>query len=223
MEKDILFNLNYIASDFYTDFTPLKEKVRVPAELEEYTGELSKYVNRVLCKNTDKINFDFDFVKNTIETKKVELDDKVAILLYSSGVDSTFAMLNAVEKYDTVILVFVEHLNPSISSREKKSAVKLAEKFGCQLEILHHHKDLRRLHRVDLLLQERKLPLLESQVKNQYAQFLCIPLIEKYRAKTFIIPMDLDGDSDLNDEDMSFSDSRESYDTFHKFFKTQLL
>ena len=60
-----------------------------------------------------------------------EVDIIDEYITFISSHDLRISNKPRLSKYDTVILVFVEHLNPSISSREKKSAVKLAENRAC--------------------------------------------------------------------------------------------
>ena len=207
-----LFAKTFDPTDFYTALTPTQRGVVLPSSLEKYAEGLEKFLG---------LSLNFTFEEFQFYTSDVVLSEKRAILLFSGGVDSTHTLIANLDKYEKIVCVFIENLNPSISSREKRAVMKWASHPKVDLVFLKHHKDLKRLHREDPILTNEKniKNLLESQVKNQYGMYLCLELIEAHRTGVFLVPMDIEGDPDTADYDDVYSDTRESYELFGGFLK----
>jgi hypothetical protein len=109
--------------------------------------------------------------------------DGRVLLLFSGGVDSTFALLKLLETCppDRILCVYIRLLNPSISKREEVGARALAGRLGCTLEVIDFPKPLRKLHRQGCALPDFGK---ESVVKNLYGLLLSC---ERFRARAVVV------------------------------------
>ncbi len=203
----------YDGSSLYETFTPIKKEVEVPSNLLPFAEQMSKHHSLDLVVSTSEP------IKSS---QQYELDDSKCIILFSSGIDSTWSLLYALENGLTPYPVYIEGLNPAVSSREKKSCLEIVEKLGLNLITFKHTSSLKRLHRSDDNLIETP----ESLAKLQYALMLCKNLFIQERIGQVLVTVDEDNvifhnpNSQLDEDQKEiewFSDAPESMETFLPF------
>tara|TARA_B100000073_G_C23643259_1_gene537532 strand:- start:182 stop:1054 length:873 start_codon:yes stop_codon:yes gene_type:complete len=203
----------YDGVSFYETFTPIKKEVEVPLNLLPFAEQMSEHHS-------------LDLVISTTEpiksSEQYEMDNNKCIVLFSSGIDSTWSLIYALENGLTPYPVYIEGLNSSVSSREKKSCLEIVDKLGLNLITFKHQSNLKKLHRNE----DNIIKIPESLAKLQYALMLCKQLFIEERIGQVLVTVDEDSaifnnptsQLDENQEEIEwFSDAPESMETFLPF------
>ena len=201
------------AVSFYETFTPIKNDVSVPLNLLPFAEQMSTH---------HSLNLNISTTEPVKRTRKHELDYKKCIVLFSSGIDSTWSLVYALENGLTPYPVYIEGLNFSVSSREKKSCLEIVDAIGLNLTVIPHATSLKKLHKSE----DNIIKTPESLAKLQYALMLCNHLIITEKIGSVLVTVDEDSDIfnnptsqlDDNQEEIEwFSDTPESMETFLPF------
>ena len=190
-----LFN----AHDLYTAFTPIRDEVNIPSNLEVFAKAMSDHHDLSLKINTR------DAVKSG---QTIELNENKALVLLSGGIDSTWSIVQAQQKGYEVYALFVDGLNPTSNSRERKAVKELCDRLWVNLKIIKHHPSLKRLHRSE----DNKIETPESLAKLPYALMLGEHFVREHRIGSVIVTVDQDPILDW------FSDKPVCMETFLPFY-----
>lgn len=205
--------LKFDAVSFYETFTPIKKEVSVPSNLVPFVKAMSVH---------HRLDLSISESTSISSEEKFELDEKKCIVLFSSGIDSTWSLTYALENGYSLYPVFIDGLNPATNSREKKAGLQICGSLGLTLHVFKHFTQLKKLHRS----KDNMIETPESLAKLQYALMLCKDLIRKERIGSVLVTVDEDNVifhnpnsmSDENDEELDwFSDTEESMATFLPF------
>jgi 7-cyano-7-deazaguanine synthase in queuosine biosynthesis len=205
--------INFDAVSFYEAFTPIKKEIEVPSNLVPFARAMS-----------DHHRLDLSISESTpiSSEERFETDPQKCIILFSSGIDSTWSLTYALDKGLTPYPVFIDGLNPATNSRERKSSLEICDRLSLGLNVCKHAPSLKKLHRDKANLIETP----ESLAKLQYALMLCKDLIRKESVGSVLVTVDQDNVifhnpnsmSDENDEELDwFSDTEQSMTSFLPF------
>lgn len=203
------------AKEFYRLFTPLKSEMVIPNSLKEYADGLAEHHQGVKITYMEDDNLlDAELFKDDLPVIE-DLDEKKAVILFSSGVDSTWSLIEHIKLGYEVYPVFIKMLNPAISSKELKAVNVLKEKLNLNLTVIEHPKDLRLLHKDQYLSDQIDK---ESVVKNQYALLLLVNLIREHKIGTVICINDHIDDGSIT----MYSDTPKAYHIFEDVLRKQV-
>ena len=207
----MLFNF-FDAVDFYESFTPIKKDIKIPKNLKSFAEALS---------NHHSLDLNIELT-DPIINEKTELNNKKALVLFSSGIDSTWNLVKGIDLGFEIYPVYIKGINPSTSSQELKACQDIVDNLGLQLTVYKHPHSLKYLHRSESNLFDT----VESLVKLQYSLLLCKDLILKEKIGNVIVTVDENNviyhnPNSMRDEDNKqikwFSDTIISMETFLPF------
>ena len=194
------------AKEFYKLFTPLKPEHTVPYSLKAYADGLAEY---------HSVNISYIDEESISKEPIEDLDEKKAVILFSSGVDSTWSLIEHIKLGYEVYPVFIKMLNPAISSKELKAVNVLKEKLNLNLTVIDHPSELRLLHKDQYLSDKIDK---ESVVKNQYALLLLVDLIREHKIGTVICINDHIDDGSIT----MYSDTPKAYHLFEDVLRKEV-
>jgi hypothetical protein len=209
----MLFNFAFEAVSFYETFTPIKKEISVPSNLVPFAEAMSAHHG---------LGLSISALDAVISEEGFDLDPQRTIVLFSSGIDSTWSLVHALEEGLTPYPVFIDGLNPATNSRERKSTLEICERLGLELNVYKHASSLKKLHRDEANIIETP----ESLAKLQYALMLCKDLIRKESIGSVLVTVDQDNVIFHNPNSMSdekgdeldwFSDTELSMNSFLPF------
>lgn len=209
----MLFNFAFEAVSFYETFTPIKKEISVPSNLVPFAEAMSAHHG---------LGLSISALDAVISEEGFDLDPQRTIVLFSSGIDSTWSLVHALEEGLTPYPVFIDGLNPATNSRERKSSLEICERLGLELNVYKHAPSLKKLHRDGANIIETP----ESLAKLQYALMLCRDLIRKESIGSVLVTVDQDNVIFHNPNSMSdekgdeldwFSDTELSMTSFLPF------
>ena len=175
----MIFEFAYDGVSFYETFTPIKKEISVPSNLVPFAEAMSAHHGLGLSVSA---------LEEVISEERFDLDPQKCVVLFSSGIDSTWSLLHALDTGLTPYPVFIDGLNPATNSRERKSALEICERLGLELNVYNHASSLKKLHRDKANMIETP----ESLAKLQYALMLCKDLIRKDHIGSVLVTVDQD-------------------------------
>ena len=209
----MLFETTFNAETFYKKFTPILKEISVPENLVPFAECLSEY---------HELDLELTVEPKVFVEPQDGGDQKKAIVLLSGGIDSAWCLLWALEQGLTPQPLFVDGLNASQNSRERKAVQVLCDKLGLPLITYKHPTHLKKLHKDPSNIF--KIP--ESFVKLQYALMAIKDDIRKEDIAGVIVTcptnqpeyIDPTAPKKENGEPLTwFQDSEESMETFLPF------